>query len=959
MEQVLTYSYDLTFNKSSIENQIILWKVNNYNSYITDFTVNNEENTFSFKTSLSDDANIMFTYFVDNHLIKVNTSSNTYLLENIDLLNNENNLDIAKNLSKLEQIIENIPEDKDSDDTETDDSDNKDKNNSSKEIYNFYTNKLNSSFAQDKMSNIVSELNQQLNIHSLEDIKQSNKLTIFDDSDDDNLKAFQTSHIKTTLLTDSDSSINLLEDTSSDIDNDMIDKYYDTFLNNLSKENNLQVDVKDLKEEEVKEEKVKEVKEIVEEVVKKVVEKVKEDDLTDIMISSAPLKIYPSDALDNTLPSNKCNTLSESDPYNSLILSDSDFLVFYENLNVKKDNYCLNEKDIITTSIKILEKEPKINNEEMKKYAFNELSIIKMIIKEVLKTCKSIKQSNTNKNSFDIKIIPDDNNIFKLNVSISNLKNPRLLEEFNKYKEINPDFDNSIKLTIDMPKLYYPYAPPIITINEPKFDDVFLYSLATLDYFKQEYWNPSNTIENVIHNIIQMIESYGTIDKNNLSTININNHVIKLWSLLSLEVEHNKINIDFVKLTTMTEVNKNTTKMASGTGYSNSSSKDWDVKKYLSEKKNKTADIITHLKEINTKLLSCNNITDKIINLLPSILDYYLYDVNILEITNKIEEYVQIVIMLTYLQPFYNQLYFKERKLSTLVASLIKTVNEYIKMIKNNDNDIKDICNSILELKVDIVTNQIVVQNDVYDCLKEKQFSACDFNKFSIIQEETKNGLLNAKRILREFSSLQKSLPFNYETSIFFRYCENSINKIKFLIIGPKDTPYQDGCYIFDMLLPTSYPLTNPRVNFLTTGKGTVRFNPNLYNNGKVCLSLLGTWQGETWNENSTILQVLVSIQSLILIDHPYFNEPGYQSSYGTPSGMETSRKYNEEVQSNNIRWAIIDNILNPVPEFADIIKTHFSIKKNEIIKLAEKWEKTNNKISSQIKLLNDALDKL
>ena len=29
-----------------------------------------------------------------------------------------------------------------------------------------------------------------------------------------------------------------------------------------------------------------------------------------------------------------------------------------------------------------------------------------------------------------------------------------------------------------------------------------------------------------------------------------------------------------------------------------------------------------------------------------------------------------------------------------------------------------------------------------------------------------------------------------------------------------------------------------------TTGGGTVRFNPNLYNSGKVCLSLLGTWPG-------------------------------------------------------------------------------------------------------------------
>lgn len=31
------------------------------------------------------------------------------------------------------------------------------------------------------------------------------------------------------------------------------------------------------------------------------------------------------------------------------------------------------------------------------------------------------------------------------------------------------------------------------------------------------------------------------------------------------------------------------------------------------------------------------------------------------------------------------------------------------------------------------------------------------------------------------------------------------------------------------------------QVNLQTTGKGTVRFNPNLYNCGKVCLSLLGT----------------------------------------------------------------------------------------------------------------------
>jgi ubiquitin-protein ligase len=53
--------------------------------------------------------------------------------------------------------------------------------------------------------------------------------------------------------------------------------------------------------------------------------------------------------------------------------------------------------------------------------------------------------------------------------------------------------------------------------------------------------------------------------------------------------------------------------------------------------------------------------------------------------------------------------------------------------------------------------------------------------------------------------------------------------------------------------------------------------SPNLYDTGKVCLSLLGTWrgdQGESWNAStSTFLQVAVSIQALIFVPQPYFNE--------------------------------------------------------------------------------------
>ncbi|XP_008484149.1 probable ubiquitin-conjugating enzyme protein 17 [Diaphorina citri] len=52
-------------------------------------------------------------------------------------------------------------------------------------------------------------------------------------------------------------------------------------------------------------------------------------------------------------------------------------------------------------------------------------------------------------------------------------------------------------------------------------------------------------------------------------------------------------------------------------------------------------------------------------------------------------------------------------------------------------------------------------------------------------------------------------------------------------------------------------------INLATTGRHSVRFNPNLYNDGKVCLSILNTWHGrpeEKWNAHtSSFLQVLVS----------------------------------------------------------------------------------------------------
>jgi baculoviral IAP repeat-containing protein 6 len=53
---------------------------------------------------------------------------------------------------------------------------------------------------------------------------------------------------------------------------------------------------------------------------------------------------------------------------------------------------------------------------------------------------------------------------------------------------------------------------------------------------------------------------------------------------------------------------------------------------------------------------------------------------------------------------------------------------------------------------------------------------------------------------------------------------------------------------------------------------------------------LLGTWHGgdasEKWDPGkSNLLQVLLSIQGMILIPDPMFNEPGYETIKGTSDG--------------------------------------------------------------------------
>lgn len=217
------------------------------------------------------------------------------------------------------------------------------------------------------------------------------------------------------------------------------------------------------------------------------------------------------------------------------------------------------------------------------------------------------------------------------------------------------------------------------------------------------------------------------------------------------------------------------------------------------------------------------------------------------------------------------------------------------------------------------------------------------------------------KHLLAELQSLPRDLPTpSPQSSIFVRFDDIYPQYLRACITAPAGTPYAYGMFVLDIYIPDEYPSIPPKVRLLTTGGGNCRFGPNLYADGMVCLSLLGTWAGPGWvppttsqakpsstaipgatkqngTAGSSIGQVLISLQGLVLgVEQPFYLEPGHGGWEGTVKEGQFSslghtcagkvvkedillpaqvRVYNDKIRFGTIKYAMIDAIQSVLPK--------------------------------------------
>ena len=437
--------------------------------------------------------------------------------------------------------------------------------------------------------------------------------------------------------------------------------------------------------------------------------------------------------------------------------------------------------------------------------------------------------------------------------------------------------------------------------------------------------------------------------------------------------------------------NENKNKKTKGVGYGSDKTgdnKSWDINTYLEGKKSNSSQIVVIIKLLinffNSQSFKMNQNLMKFIlesPILPCI-ESAFRGVTLLDISKDSElymNYLQLTVVLSknhslipllldiskdykpmQTQSVYNllgSLYESEKifmnclkqntkkensndeKLAKEIINSYEIVSKNIKLYQSSSEHGKNY-NEILKLPVE-KSYPLLLRELSFDYMSMKDSNGKIVHYYSS-QSSGEPTQTKAIRLAQEFADLPRALPCESTNSIYVRVDKDNMDLMKVLIIGSEGTPYSNGAFLFDVFFDNQYPNAPPKVTLMTTGGGSTRFNPNLYSNGKVCLSLLGTWRGnstENWDPKiSTLLQVLISIQSIIMSELVYFNEPSCESEMGTPSGEAKNEAYSNIVRYSNIKYAMIEQIKKPSLGFEEIIRRHFYLKKDQILKEVKGW---------------------
>lgn len=149
---------------------------------------------------------------------------------------------------------------------------------------------------------------------------------------------------------------------------------------------------------------------------------------------------------------------------------------------------------------------------------------------------------------------------------------------------------------------------------------------------------------------------------------------------------------------------------------------------------------------------------------------------------------------------------------------------------------------------------------------------------------------ISTKRAIRIITNQLAAYEKSPLDGLYLNQDPNNALKINFTLVGPKETPWEDLVIKGIINIPSNYPFGPPEPKFTTK-----TYHPNIYPDGKVCLSILNSVQDETgyfkeselWTPALGLTQVFLCILNL-------FTEPNLES----PANLDAKILYQNDIKS-------------------------------------------------------------
>jgi ubiquitin-conjugating enzyme E2 T len=88
---------------------------------------------------------------------------------------------------------------------------------------------------------------------------------------------------------------------------------------------------------------------------------------------------------------------------------------------------------------------------------------------------------------------------------------------------------------------------------------------------------------------------------------------------------------------------------------------------------------------------------------------------------------------------------------------------------------------------------------------------------------------------------------------------DDNMTRLQGQILGPTESPYENGIYNLSIDIPDRYPFEPPRIKFLTP-----IYHPNIDSDGRICLDTLKVQPHGSWTPSININTLLLTIRVLL-----------------------------------------------------------------------------------------------